>query len=146
MERRQDEVMRTLLARAAQELGTKEKPGKASNLKIDGYLATTRGAASGDETPWCSAFVNAIVEACGLQGTKSRAARSWLSWGLECDPVPGCVVVLWRGASNSWQGHVGFLDHVDEQGNPVLLGGNQGNAVSRRVYPRARVLGYRMPR
>lgn len=145
MEQKMNKLARFLeVARA--EIGVKETPGVESTPRIDEYLAATRGHASGDETPWCSAFTNWVVQHSGDQGTGSKAARSWLSWGLESLPVPGCIVVLWRGSVDSWRGHVGFLDHVDERGNVVLLGGNQGNRVSLRTYPRSRVLGFRVPR
>jgi hypothetical protein len=53
------------------------------------------------------------------------------------------VAVLQRGADSS-QGHVAFW--IGAKGDRVLLlGGNQGNAVSVAAYPVFRVLGYRWP-
>jgi uncharacterized protein (TIGR02594 family) len=57
-------------------------------------------------------------------------------------PVYGCVVVLWRGSREGVLGHVGFFVGMQDQ-NLLLLGGNQGNEVSIRPYPKQRVLGLR---
>jgi uncharacterized protein (TIGR02594 family) len=80
----------------------------------------------------------------GYQGTNSAWARSWLEWGREpADEEfgPGVIVILERGADS---GHVAFLE--DWNANQVyLLGGNQGNAVSRAWFRMNRVIGYRVP-
>lgn len=127
-------------------LGLKEITGVRHNRRIvemiaevAPWMAKTRG----DETPWCSAFVNDCMRGSGLEGTGSAAARSWLEWGVECEPRVGCIVVLER-PPNPRSGHVAFLAH-DTGGPLILLGGNQGNAVSVKKYPRSRVLGYRWP-
>lgn len=98
-----------------------------------------------DETPWCAAYVGAVLEECGFESTRSAAARSYLRWGVALDaPVPGCVVVFSR-PGNAWSGHVGFVTGRDEQGRLMVLGGNQGDAVSELPFDRTRVLGYRWP-
>ena len=98
-----------------------------------------------DETPWCAAFVGAVLAECGLAGTGSLTARSHLKWGVPvniAEARPGDIAVLWRGARDGWQGHVAFLDGWDT-GKPRLLGGNQGNRVSLRTCPRDRLLDIR---
>lgn len=126
------------------ELGQHELAGPASNPRIVLYLRSA-GMFPNDEAPWCSAFVNWCVEQAGLPGTDRGAARSWLSWGVPLEqPQLGAIAVLWRDAPNSPHGHVAF--YVGGDANTItLLGGNQGNAVSIRQYPRARVLAYRWP-
>jgi hypothetical protein len=59
-------------------------------------------------------------------------------------PQKGDIVVMSRGNS-SWKGHVGFVDHVDENGDVHVLGGNQGRLgeVSIEKHPASSVLGYR---
>jgi len=42
-------------------------------------------------------------------------------------------------------GHVGFVAGADRNGNLLVLGGNQGDAVSINRFSRGRVLGYRWP-
>lgn len=92
--------------------------------------------------PWCAAFVNKILELTGLEGTDSLMARSFLSLGERVKkPVRGDIVVLTRG-SNPASGHVGFY-MGEENGNVIVLGGNQQRAVRISHYPKSRVLGYR---
>lgn len=94
----------------------------------------------------CSSFVNWCFKQVNIKGTNNAAARSWLNWGTELkEPKQGCVVIYWRVAPDSWQGHVGFVDRV-EGGKIYTLGGNQGDAVSIKSYPKSQVLGYRWPK
>jgi uncharacterized protein (TIGR02594 family) len=128
------------------ELGTREIPGSEHNPRVVEYHSTTGLSADDDETPWCSSFVNWCIEQAGLKGTDSARARSWMDWGRAIDaPTPGCVVVLWRGSPNTRKGHVAFYVGPGSGATIRLLGGNQGNAVSIKAYPKNRVLGYRMP-
>lgn len=130
---------------ALQEYGTREVAGSGSNPSVEEYLRSV-GNRGGDETAWCSAFVNWCMEQAGIAGTRRANARSWLDWGALClaRPVYGAVTILWRGNPRGWQGHVAF--YVGREGrNLILLGGNQGNAVSLRPYAEGRLLGYRWP-
>jgi len=130
---------------AERELGTKEIKGGEHNPRVVEYHQATSLGASDDETPWCSSFVAWVVEQAGVVGTNSAAARSWLDWGVPVDtPEPGCIVVLKRGNS-SWQGHVGFYAGETESAVEIL-GGNQSDEVNLTLYPKTRVLGYRVPK
>lgn len=130
------------LQAAFQEMNVKEIKGKNHNPRILQYHKATNLKASTDEVPWCSAFVNFIVQKSDYVGTDSALARSWEHWGNELDrPVPGCVVVLSRG-SNPKFGHVGFYLYETKK-NIVLLGGNQGDAVSIGSYLKSRLICYR---
>lgn len=97
-------------------------------------------------TPWCAAFVNAMLKNEGYYYTDSLTARSFLDYGVETkDPKPGDIVVLTRGR-NRWAGHVGFyIQTVEVDGVKYVevLGGNQGHQVAIAYYPIKRVLGYR---
>lgn len=125
------------------EIGTREIPGRGKdNPRILEYHATTTYHAKQDEVPWCSSFLNWVVTKAGVKGTNSAAARSWLYWGELCtDPVPGCIVVLKRGAPPS--AHVGFFIRRVEGGFIKVLGGNQSDQVKLSYFPEADVLGYR---
>lgn len=102
-------------------------------------------------TEWCAAFVNAVLNETGIDGSESVSkypltARSFLHWGTKVtDPEPGDIVVFPRGNS-SWQGHVGFylktqkINGVDYY---LILGGNQDNKVSIVPYRASRALGIR---
>ena len=135
------------MAIARSKLGIHEIPGPKANAFIVECLAsTTLGVPDNqsDETSWCSAFANRVMQLAGYDGTNSAWARSWLDWGREpadAEFGAGVVVVLARGPNS---GHVGFLEDWDDD-RVRLLGGNQGNAVSEAWFPMSRVLGYRVP-
>ena len=86
---------------------------------------------------WCAAFVNSVLEETEVESTRSLIARSYLDWGESTDePSPGDIMVFSRGSSN-WQGHVGFYVATvgyKDQKFWVVLGGNQDNSVSYRLY------------
>jgi len=129
---------------AIREYGIPGLSRRGRTVNVVAYLKATGVGRSSDETAWCSAFVNWCMLMASFPGTGKANARSWLEWGgASLDfPVYGCVVVLWRGSQNGALGHVGFF--VGMQGdNLLLLGGNQGNAVSVRPYSKERVLGLR---
>lgn len=127
------------------ELGVKERQGAASNPRILEYFATVKGSPRSDDVAWCSAFVNFCMKSTGVPGTDRGLARSWLKWGTPlAAPRPGAVTVFWRESPNDWRGHVALFVRV-EGPNIVVLGGNQGNAVSEKKYAQSRLLGYRWP-
>lgn len=128
---------------ASQELGISEIVGLNHNKRILQYHSETSLKAQTDEIPWCSSFVNWCMKQSMIKGTYSAAARSWLTWGYECEPKPGCIVVLRRGKDER-SGHVGFLVEQDES-FIHLLGGNQKNKVCVQKFPKYDVLAYRWP-
>lgn len=143
----------TPAALAARFIGTKEFAGAVHNPLVVAMLQLTAPGIHDDETPWCSAFLNWIAWLLACPRSNSLAARSWLSVGT---PVfggvarPGFhVVILKRGKGPqpgpevlAAPGHVGFFDGFE--GDDVwLIGGNQGNAVSRARFPRSSILGIR---
>lgn len=130
---------------AIKELHIKEVSGIKHNPRIIEYHKQTSLKAKTDEVAWCSSFVNWCFNRCGIKGTESAAARSWLKWGEPLSsPRKGCVVVFWRVKLTGWQGHVGF--YVKEDDNYIyVLGGNQDNEVNIKPYSKDRLLGYRWP-
>lgn len=98
------------------------------------------------KTPWCSAFVNEMVEESGFKGTDSAAAASWLAWGREPegdqDWKPGVIVIFARVGGN----HVALLlDWDDDAKTVTVLGGNQSDCVCIRTRSMDDVIGYRVP-
>lgn len=123
--------------------GTREYPGAASNPVILRFwqLAKLAGIKD-DRVPWCSGFACAVMEEVGIRSPRSDGARSWLTWGAPLvAPVLGCIVVLKRPGGF----HVGLAVGRDRAGRLLLLGGNQGDAVSIAAFETARVVGYRWP-
>lgn len=106
-----------------------------------------------DETPWCSASMNAAMSIAGLLGTGRANARSWEHWGIvepQNNPRVGAVAVLWRGEANPAvddhvHGHVANWMSWWPGDQMLLCGGNQGNRPSFALYPRRRLLTLRWP-
>ena len=122
---------------AEEEIGTHEisLPGQHTKRIVE-YHSATSLAATTDEVPWCSSFVNWVMKEAGYKGTGSAAAKSWLSWGGElANPKKGAIVVIRQksagadSATGSATGfHVAFF--VSETATHIrLLGGNQGDSV-----------------
>jgi uncharacterized protein (TIGR02594 family) len=135
------------------EVGQHEVAGGEHNPRIVEYHQTTSLKATTDEVPWCSSFVNWCMAKAGIKGTGSAAAKSWLSWGVPCDPKTGCVVVIRQkvagkdAATGSATGyHVGFLATASPT-HIGLLGGNQSDSVKVSNFPwkSYTVEGYRWP-
>lgn len=133
------------LRRARQEIGVSEIAGARHSKRVLSYWEQAKLPFRDDETPWCAGFVGAMLEDCGIRSTRSGMARSYEHWGQPCGPVPGAVVVFWRGSKSSGSGHVGFLAGRDHNGNLMVLGGNQGDAVNVKPFSTSRVVGYRWP-
>jgi len=127
-----------LLEIALSQYGIKEIPGVKNNPEIMKYFACiNQDWVQGDETAWCSAFVNWCAIQMGLVHSGKLNARSWINLGGEGEDI----VVLWRESPNSWKGHVGIP--IREDDNYVwVLGGNQSNMVRISAYPKGRILKY----
>ncbi|MFL9824765.1 TIGR02594 family protein [Rhodoplanes sp. SY1] len=127
--------------------GLAEVHGATDNPKIvEMFRVAGTPEFKDDETPWCAAFVGACLRLSGFKGTGSAGARSYLQFGQDLGKKPqrGCIVVFWRGSKDAPTGHVAFFDREDGD-NIVVLGGNQGDAVTSRSYPKSQWLAYRWP-
>ena len=125
-----------------------EIPGPQSNPRILKYFevgASWFDPENGDETDWCAAFVNFCLETSGYVGTNHPGARSFF-WNkkrqfIKLDAPRKFSVAVRRYApfdDANWEtgaGHVGFVvDYSDS--DVTLLGGNQGNTVKVKTFPR----------
>lgn len=124
--------------------GQKEIRGHRDNPVVVALWALGKaGNVNDDETPWCAAWVSAVLELAGIKSARTGWSRSYLKWGKKIQgPAPGCVVVFKRGSG----GHVGFVVGKDQRGNLMVLGGNQSDAVNVKPFTTQRVLGYRWPK
>lgn len=124
-------------------IGLAEVKGAKHNPEIVQFWKDIkRGGIKDDETPWCAAFVGAMLERVGIKSSRFEGAKSYLEWGEKLDrPVVGCVVVFSREGG----GHVGFVVGQDKAGNILVLGGNQSDAVNVKGFALSRVTGYRWP-
>tara|TARA_R110000851_G_scaffold174949_3_gene321175 strand:+ start:10207 stop:10770 length:564 start_codon:yes stop_codon:yes gene_type:complete len=136
-----------LLEIAGKYVGLTEIAGAKHNPQIVAMFKKSGAAwVEDDETPWCAAFVGAVLQDAGIKGTMKLNARSYLDWGTPvATPQAGDVVVFWRGDKNGWQGHVAFFVRYNSAGGIVVIGGNQGDAVGIATYPAHRLLGFRRP-
>jgi uncharacterized protein (TIGR02594 family) len=136
-------------------VGIAELVGDAKNHPLIVWWLSLCGLKdSKDETAWCSAFVNGIAWELRLPRSKSAAARSWLAVGrvinVDEAEVGFDVVVLKRGQGTqpgpdvvAAPGHVGFYAGRSSGGKVLVLGGNQGNAVSLEAFEEKAILGVR---
>jgi len=123
------------------EKGIKEIKGISVHTpRILEYHALTTLKAKQDEVPWCSSFVNWVMNKAGYPITKSAAAKSWIKWGKEVPLQFGAIIVLKRTGGH----HVGF--YTGETKNGIyLLGGNQSDAVNVKLFNKSLLLAARMP-
>ena len=128
-------------------IGTKEIKGRRHNKRIVGFWKSISRPYRDDEVPWCGGFVGHVMKQFMLKIPKGpEGARNWLKFGVKLEePIPGCVVVFWRGKKNGWAGHVAIVTGVTPEGNLMCVGGNQADMVSEVPFSKLRVLGYRWP-
>lgn len=139
-----------LLRNAAGYLGITEVAGRHSDPTILAMIRELFPTANDDSTvPWCSVFMNVVARnECAenpidLGHKFPGMARSWLDVGEIIEtPRPGDVVILWRGSPSSPKGHVGLYCNTVKN-KVIMLGGNQGDAVTVSAYDLNRVIGYR---
>jgi uncharacterized protein (TIGR02594 family) len=127
-------------------VGMKEVGGSVSNPQILAMLRLDESWPAGDETPWCSAFVNYIAWLMRLPRSRKLNARSWLEVGASVPLVEARaafdVVILSRPPSPE-SGHVGFMAGYEPPNTVLILGGNQGDAVCVAPFSSSRIIGIR---
>lgn len=134
------------LIEARKYIGLREIKGlKHEPLIVRMWKSIKLGGVKDDETPWCAAFVGAMLEDVGITSTRSGLAKSYINWGVSIEnPIVGCIVVYDRSGGG---GHVGFVVGRDENGSLLVLGGNQGDMVSIKSFPVTRKpIGYFWPK
>lgn len=123
--------------------------------KITRRIGSGRMMSEVDETPWCGCFVSWCLAQAGIKKRGYPKAIDWVKekYGTteQSDaPRVGSIAVVSHPvtratAPTSRSGyHVGFYVGGPAS-EPVLLGGNQGDAVSRKQFVKWTVLGYRWP-
>lgn len=119
-----------------------------SNPKILKWFKDAGHDISDDATPWCAAFVGAMLAELGLPNTGSLLARSYTKYGEDVGMNPsnwrkGDIMVFWRGSPNGWQAHVAIYAGRHGAGKIAVLGGNQRDGVNIADYPTNRLLAVR---
>ena len=131
------------LTLARKELGTVEIPGSRSNPTVMQYYYDVVGKKFADSVPWCAAFVGAMLTRAGEKSSGSLMARSYTRYGDRCAAKAGAIAVWSRGGSKVY-GHVNLVESVSGD-RLVCIGGNQGDAVTRKVYSKSKALAFRWP-
>lgn len=138
-------------------LGLREEPGAKSNPLVLAMLQRAAPWVKDDAVAWCGAFAGGVAWLLDLERPADHlalAARRWLAVGTPVlleDAEPGFdVVILKRGDGQQpgpevldAPGHVGFYDGRHGDLRIWLVGGNQGDSVSRSSFDAGRVLGVR---
>jgi uncharacterized protein (TIGR02594 family) len=135
------------LAIAKSDIGLKEIPGAPTEPRIAAWLKRLGAWWNDDGTPWCGVAMAAWMDSSNIPIPKHwYRARAWLDWGMTLGtPAVGCVVVFDGGRERPGAGHVGIVIGITMMGRLMVLGGNQGDAVSIKPFEMGRVLGYRWP-
>jgi uncharacterized protein (TIGR02594 family) len=130
---------------AREHFGLREIRGNGHEPKIlEFFNAVGHSWVKDDETAWCAAFVGACLEAAGIVSSRRLNARSYLEWGDPVSsPKEGDIVVFWRGSPKAATGHVAFFVKHNDNGDFIVLGGNQSDMVNEQVYAKERVLSIR---
>jgi uncharacterized protein (TIGR02594 family) len=125
-----------------------EKPGPEHNEWIIEALrySGVSGDLLADETSWCASAMNYILKDCGIMGTGSALAESYLEWGASVKPRKGGIAVF-----RSKEGfHVTIL--VKEKPRALgsgdhyrCIGGNQGDAYKISWQPASDLVDVRWP-
>lgn len=126
------------IAEARAHIGTREVPGKGDNPKITQWLIKLGAWWRDDATPWCGTFAAHCLKSAGRGVPRHwyRAKAYADGYGTRLTrPAYGCLAVM----SRTGGGHVGFVVGRDTQGNLLILGGNQGDAVSIARFPPGRI-------
>lgn len=134
------------------DLGVSEEANKA---RIREYHKTGCGTGYGEETAWCSAFVNFCLDKVGINGTRSAMARSFTNWANDAGGYPYGAIVVLRGSRGPQSGHVAFVT-ADKGERVEVIGGNQssgggrkydtGGMVTKTTFPKSWVVATRFPR
>lgn len=131
------------LVAAREDIGLREVRGAPTAPKIATWLQRLGAWWKDDETPWCGTACAAWMLAAGIKPPAAwYRAKAWADWGQPLGgAVNGCIVVFGRQGG----GHVGLVVGETAGGRLLVLGGNQGDAVSVAAFPRDRVVAYRWP-
>ncbi len=142
-----DDGTLTWFQEARRLIGVTEGAGARNNAEILDWADNLEMRYGADSIPWCGLFVAHCIGATlttEVLPDNPLGARTWARFGVRCEPTTGAVLVFWRVARSSWEGHVGFYAGEDH-GAYRVLGGNQSNKVSLAWVAKDRLLDARWP-
>jgi uncharacterized protein (TIGR02594 family) len=102
----------------------------------------------GNSNPWCASFVNWCLKQAGYPPTAAPASSQSFKrdkhYVLIDKPLYGAIAVF-TDKKHPGRGHVGFLYALDEKGGPIILGGNQSDAINFESGFSMKLSGYYVP-
>lgn len=106
-----------------------------------------------DRDPWCTMFIAYCIKKALPEEPLPKHliwSRAYAKWGIGLkEPVPGAVVVLWRGKDIKQDlGHAFFYtERGITESTMIGIGGNQKDKVSEDHFSRSRIVpnGIRWP-
>ena len=128
---------------AANYIGLHEGTSLKANPKVVKFFAESQhpDIKNDHTTPWCAAFVGAVLFEAGLPNTGSLLALSYAKYGQKLDkPVVGAIATKKRKGG----GHVFFVVSFDDK-YVYGLGGNQNDQVSIARFDRKIINSYTWP-
>lgn len=129
---------------ARKNIGVSEIPGKAENPTIQKWLRSLKAWWNSESVPWCGTFAAWCLRAGNRSIPKHwYRALAYADYGTKLKaPAYGCLAVMQRKGG----GHVGFVvGQTSNNGDLLILGGNQGDKVSIARFPRHRITAYVWP-
>lgn len=92
-------------------------------------------------TPWCAAFIGAVLKEAGLKNSGTLWALDYAKYGKKLnEPIVGSIATKRRKGG----GHVFFVISFDDQ-YVYGIGGNQNDQVSVARFPRSVIHSYNWP-
>jgi uncharacterized protein (TIGR02594 family) len=125
-------------------IGTKERPGSGDNEVIIDWAKDEGGAIAKeydhDSIPWCALFADHCLRLADIKGPGTLWAldfgnpSKWPAVKLA-GPAVGAFAPMLRNGG----GHIGIVAGKDQNGNIMLLGGNQTDAVNIKPFASTRL-------
>lgn len=138
---------------AKRDIGAHEVRGESTNPRIAEMFQLVGHPGLPDEVSWCATAVGAWLRESNLPippANVNLMARSYLTYGVRCEPKPGAIAI-WPRNNSAWQGHVNIVEEVTADGKVICIGGNQalkgsGGAVTRtKPLDPSEALAFRWP-
>lgn len=144
MTRSEVQLRNRVLSNAHKLVGLYEKDPQDRKYLINYFYKNLGTKVDPAKTPWCAAYVDAVLAESGFPTMDTLWARNFLDYGEPVtDPKKGDIAVFTRGKS---YGHVGFFLDFQSSGGieyVTLLNGNISGKVAISNYPKSRLLGFR---
>lgn len=137
------------MTEARKHLGQKEVPGLGSNQWILSlwdsipWIWSTVSRVDDSVLPWCGAFIRFCLMSSNIKPPKHwYRARAYIDFGTKLDrPAVGAIAVIKKGS----QYHVGFVSGKNNNGDILLIGGNQSDSVKNSAFKKGSVVYYGWP-